>query len=83
MQPYSSADTATVWKNSCFILSERSDFLMVDNLLIDHALPVHMLTSLLVNKLLLPRCISKKGYYIEKVRKLKKAIYIVLTEQVH
>ena len=32
VQPYSSTDTATVWKNSSFILSEKSDFHMIDNL---------------------------------------------------
>ena len=34
---------ATTWKNSCFILSERSDFHMVDNLSVAvHALPMHI-----------------------------------------
>ena len=29
---YNSTDTATAWKNSCYILSEWSDFHMIDNL---------------------------------------------------
>ena len=32
VQPYNSTDTATAWKNSHFILSERSDFYLVVNL---------------------------------------------------
>ena len=37
---YSSIDTATAWKKSCFILSDRLDFHMTDGLLIAfHALP--------------------------------------------
>ena len=45
VQPYSSL--ATAWKTFCFILSERSDFHMVNNLLIAvHALPMHILTLL-------------------------------------
>ena len=35
---------ATIWKNSCFILSERSDFHMINNLAITvHAFPLCML----------------------------------------
>ena len=30
--PYSSIDTVTAWKKSCFILSDRLDFHMIDNL---------------------------------------------------
>ena len=32
VHPYSSIDTTTAWKKSCFILSDRSDFHMIDNL---------------------------------------------------
>ena len=32
MQPYSSTDTASAWKNSRFILLDRAYFNMVDNL---------------------------------------------------
>ena len=39
---------ATAWKNSCFILSERSDFHMVSNL------SMHILTSFCVDEILLP-----------------------------
>ena len=48
-------DTGTAWKKSCFILSERPDFHIVDNLSIAvHGLPMHMLISLSVDKILLP-----------------------------
>ena len=44
-------------KSSRFILSERSDFHMVVNLLVAvHRLPICMLTSLSVDEILLPRC---------------------------
>ena len=59
MQLHISTNTATAWKNSHFILSERSDFLMVDNLSIAlHALPKYMLTSLSVDEILLPKYIN-------------------------
>ena len=45
VQPYSSTDTLTAWKNSCFILSERLDFYIIDNLSITFlALIMQMLT---------------------------------------
>ena len=47
---------ATPWKNYSFILSDRSDFHVVDNLsIVFHALPMHLLTSLSVVEILLPR----------------------------
>ena len=53
---YSSTDMVTAWKNSHFILSERSDFHMVDYLSIAvHVLPMCMLTSLSVDEILLLR----------------------------
>ena len=37
VHPYSSIDTAAAWKKSFFILSDRSDFHMIDRLAIaDH-----------------------------------------------
>ena len=56
VQLYSSTDTPAAWKVSGFILSERSDFQMVDNLSIAfHALSMYMLKSLSVEEILLPR----------------------------
>ena len=40
MQPYNSTDTATARKNSCFALSKRSDFHMIDNLFIAFSLRI-------------------------------------------
>ena len=55
VQPYSSTDTTTAWKNCLFSLSVKSDFHMTDNLFIaDHAFPIHVLTSLSVEEILLP-----------------------------
>ena len=49
-------DMATAWKNSCFILSEGSDFhIVVDLPKAVYALLVHMLISLSVDEILLPR----------------------------
>ena len=54
VQLYSSTDTA--WKDSHFILSERSDFLTVNNLSIAiHALTICMLTLLFVDEIFLLR----------------------------
>ena len=54
--PYSSIDTATAWKKSYFILS---DFHMIDNQSIAvHTFTKHILTSLLVDEILLPRYVS-------------------------
>ena len=54
VEPYNCTDTATTWKKSCFISSERLDFLMVDNLSIaDHAFPMRLSTSLSVDVILL------------------------------
>ena len=56
VHPYSSSDTATTWKKSCFILSERSDIQMTDNLLIViHIFANHISISLSVDEILLPR----------------------------
>ena len=47
VQPYSSADTNTAWKNCRFNLTVRSDFHMTDNLFIaDYAFPIRALTSM-------------------------------------
>ena len=56
VQPYNSTDMAIAWKNPHFISSERSYFLMTVSLsLAFHALPMHMLTMLSVDEILLPR----------------------------
>ena len=56
VQPCYSSDTTTAWKDSCFLLSGRSDFHMIVNLSIEvHALPMHMLTSFSVDEILLQR----------------------------
>ena len=58
LSPYGVA-ICTAWKNSRFILSEKLDFHMVDNLLITvHAFPTHILTSLSVDEILLPRYVK-------------------------
>ena len=50
---------ATAWKKYGFILSEKSDFHMVDNLSIEvHAFLIHMLISLSVDEILLPIAIG-------------------------
>ena len=46
---YNSTDTAPVWKDSSLILSERLDFHIVDNLLIEiHALFHYLLNSRII-----------------------------------
>ena len=59
VQPYSSTDSTTAWKNCRFNLSVRSDFHMIDDLFVaDHAFPIHVLTSLSVDEILLPRYVN-------------------------
>ena len=56
VHPYNSIDTATAEKQYCFILSDRLDFNMIDNLsMAVHTFMRHMLTRLSVDEILLPR----------------------------
>ena len=56
MHQYSSIDTTAAWKKLCFILSVRSDFHMIDSLLIAvHAFISCVLMSFSVDETLLPR----------------------------
>ena len=58
VQPYSSTDITTAWKNCHFNLSVRSDFHMTDNLFVaDHAFPIRVLTLLF--------CTVMKWYYLK------------------
>ena len=65
VNPYSSIDTVTAWKKSCFILSERSDFHMIDNLLYN-VFPKHILTMLFVDEIFLPRYVNGSIYIISE-----------------
>ena len=59
VHPHSSTDTATVWKNTCFILSDSLDFHIIDNLSITvHIFAVHLLISLSVDETLLPSYVN-------------------------
>ena len=50
---YSSIDTTTAWKKSCFILLDRSDFHMTDSLsIVIQSFTKHILTSLSVDEML-------------------------------
>ena len=56
VHPYSSMDTTTAGKKLRFILSDRSDFHMTNNLSIAvHAFASHVLTSFSVDEMLLLR----------------------------
>ena len=56
VHPYSSIDTTTAWKKTHSILSDRSVFLMIDDLLIAvHTFTNQILTSLSLDEMLLPR----------------------------
>ena len=59
VHPYSSMKTTVAWKKLRFILSDRFDFLMTDNLLrVDHALASCVLMSFSVDRTLLPRKVN-------------------------
>ena len=51
--PYHSTDMAAIWKNSCFISSERLDFYMVNHLLIAVYVYPMTLKSLSVDEILI------------------------------
>ena len=58
---YSRIDTTAAWKKLGFILSDKFDFHMIDNLLIAvYAYTSYILTSFSVDEMLLPRyeCLS-------------------------
>ena len=59
MHAYSSTDTAAIWKISRFLLWERSNFPIIDKLSIAvYVFPMHMLTSLSVDEILLSRYLN-------------------------
>ena len=56
VQRYRSTDMSVAWKNLRFILSDISNFHIVDNVSIAvHGLPMFMSTSISVDEILLPR----------------------------
>ena len=56
---HSSMDSATAWKKSCFILSDRSNFHMIDNQWIAaHAFFGRISTSFSVDEILLTRFVN-------------------------
>ena len=58
VHPYNSIDTTAAWKKLCFILSDRSDFHMINNLSIAaHAFSSRIL-SFSVDETLLPRYVN-------------------------
>ena len=64
VQSYSSIDMATAWKNLHFILYREISFHKFDFLLIAvYALPMHMLTSLSVDEILLLRYMNWSTYF--------------------
>ena len=59
MHPYSSIDTTAAWKKLRFILSVRSDFHVIDSLLIAvDAFVSHESMSFSVDETLLPRSVN-------------------------
>ena len=59
MQLYKNTDIATTWKTSSFDLTERLDFQIIDSQSIAvHAFLTCLLTSLSVDKILLPRYVN-------------------------
>ena len=59
VHPYSSIDTTAAWKKYYFILSDRSNFHIINKLLIAvHAFARRILTSLSVDEILLSRYVN-------------------------
>ena len=64
IQLCSSTETSTACKNFCFIQSEKPDFNIVYSLsIVVYALPMHMLTSLSVDEILLARYVNWSTYF--------------------
>ena len=60
VQPYIITDTATASQKPCFILTETTDFNVIDRqLMIVHTFLVRMLKQLSVDKILLPRYMNE------------------------
>ena len=73
MHPYSSIDATAAWKKLCFILSVRSDFHIIDSLLIAvHAFVNLMSMSLSIDATLLPK---------KKIRYFLMTDYFLIIEQ--
>ena len=84
--PYSSTDLTTVWKNSHFILSGRSDFHTVDNLpIVVRAFPMQKMTSLSVDEILLPRYMnwSTGTIMIITFPKIKLTVEIIIALRIY
>ena len=87
---YSCVDIATAWKKIFFILSDRSDFYMINNHPIaSHALSGRMLTSLSVDEMLLtmymncstnfsdlPRTVEMAAFCLKLIYSVLFCIYI-------
>ena len=72
VHPCSSIDTTVLWKKSCFISSDRSDFHMIDSLSIAvHSFMRRILTSLLADETLLPRYVNSSTNFKEPPFRVK------------
>ena len=59
VHPFSRIVTTGAWKKLRFILSNRSDFYMIDSISIAiHVFARHILLSLSIDETLLPRCVN-------------------------
>ena len=59
VHPYGSIDTTAAWKKSRFILSDRSDFHIIDSLsMAVHAFVWHILTLVSLHETMLPRYVN-------------------------
>ena len=83
--PYSSMDTTAAWKKLHFILSDKSDFHVTDNLSIAvHTFASHILMSFSVDETLLPRYVKLSTSFRELLFSLEmsplglKHIYSIL-----
>ena len=72
VHPYSRLGTAALWKKSCFILFDRLDFLMIDNLSTRlHAFPRSILISHSIDEMLLPRYMKFSSHFREPPLRVK------------
>ena len=78
VHPYSRIDTTAAWKKLGFILSDRSDFHMINNLSIAiHAFAMHILMSFSVGETRLPRYVYLSNNFREPPFKVEMSSFVI------
>ena len=75
VHPYNGIDTTTAWKISCYIFQDRSEFHMINSLLIEiHTFTRRILISVSVDEILLPIYVNLSTNFRELPFRVEKAL---------